>query len=119
MISNKSISSSNGAIQDEDISTFVVKVYRSDQSFKYFPVLKDTTAQQVVMLAITEFNIGDQSRYKNLSLSLIKQNNYLHDDLLLVLFPCGKIYLEGEGVLIVGGDVCIAYRCARNDFPFF
>ncbi len=62
-ISNKSISSSNGVINDEDSSTFVVKVYRSDQSYKYFPILKDTTAKQVVMLAITEFNIGDQSRY--------------------------------------------------------
>jgi Rap guanine nucleotide exchange factor 2 len=57
-----SISSSNGTIHDDDTPTFVVKVYRSDQSFKYFPVLKDTTAKQVVMLAITEFNIGDQSR---------------------------------------------------------
>jgi Rap guanine nucleotide exchange factor 2 len=62
-ISNKSMSSLNGAIDEEENSTFVVKVYRSDQSFKYFPVLKDTTAKQVVMLAITEFNIGDQSRY--------------------------------------------------------
>ncbi len=40
----------------------MVKVYRSDQSFKYFPVHKDTTAKQVVMLAITEFGIVDQSR---------------------------------------------------------
>jgi hypothetical protein len=30
----------SGPIHDEDNSTFVVKVYRSDQSFKYFPVLK-------------------------------------------------------------------------------
>jgi len=69
-ISNKSISPSNGAINDEDNSTFVVKVYRSDQSYKYFPVLKDTTAKQVVMLAITEFNIGDQSRYTMIIFSL-------------------------------------------------
>ncbi|CAF4600672.1 unnamed protein product, partial [Rotaria sp. Silwood1] len=64
-ISNKSMSSSistcNGTINDEDNATFVVKVYRSDQSYKYFPVLKDTTAKQLVMLAITEFGILDQS----------------------------------------------------------
>jgi Rap guanine nucleotide exchange factor 2 len=40
----------------------VVKVYRSDQTFKYFPIHKDTTAKQLVMLAITEFGIVDQSR---------------------------------------------------------
>ncbi|CAF4067730.1 unnamed protein product [Rotaria sordida] len=64
-ISNKSMSSSistfNSTINDEDNATFVVKVYRSDQSYKYFPVLKDTTAKQLVMLAITEFSILDQS----------------------------------------------------------
>ncbi|CAF0850253.1 unnamed protein product [Rotaria sp. Silwood1] len=69
-ISNKSMSSSistcNGTINDEDNATFVVKVYRSDQSYKYFPVLKDTTAKQLVMLAITEFGILDQSRYYSL-----------------------------------------------------
>ncbi|CAF4285102.1 unnamed protein product, partial [Adineta steineri] len=65
-ISNKSMTSStstfSGTINDEDNITFVVKVYRSDQSFKYFPILKTTTAKQVVMLAITEFGIADQSR---------------------------------------------------------
>jgi hypothetical protein len=47
-ISNKSISSStNLAMNDEDHSAFVVKVYRSDQSFKYFPVhkVRKTTIQ--------------------------------------------------------------------------
>ncbi|CAF3546392.1 unnamed protein product, partial [Adineta steineri] len=69
-ISNKSMTSStstfSGTINDEDNITFVVKVYRSDQSFKYFPILKTTTAKQVVMLAITEFGIADQSRYYSL-----------------------------------------------------
>jgi hypothetical protein len=59
--SNKSITS-NRPITDEDNSAFVVKVYRSDQSFKYFPVLNDTTSKQLVMLAIAEFGIVDQSR---------------------------------------------------------
>lgn len=62
-LSTKSLSSStNLPINDDDHSAFVVKVYRSDQSFKYFPVHKDTTAKQLVMLAITEFGIVDQSR---------------------------------------------------------
>ncbi|CAF1239509.1 unnamed protein product [Rotaria sordida] len=69
-ISNKSMSSSistfNSTINEEDNATFVVKVYRSDQSYKYFPVLKDTTAKQLVMLAITEFSILDQSRHYSL-----------------------------------------------------
>lgn len=49
-------------MNDDEHGTFVVKVYRSDQSFKYFPVLKDTTAKQLVMLALTEFGIVDPSR---------------------------------------------------------
>ena len=66
--SSKSISSSttpsivNGSLHDEEDSAFVVKVYRSDQSYKYFPLHKETTAKQVVMLAITEFGINEQSR---------------------------------------------------------
>ncbi len=38
--SNPDLSSCNGTNHDEHTSTFVVKVYRSDQSYKYFPVLK-------------------------------------------------------------------------------
>ncbi|CAF1113865.1 unnamed protein product [Rotaria sordida] len=63
-VNNKSIlSPPNFPIIDEDHSAFVLKVYRSDQSFKYFPVHKETTAKQVVMLAITEFGIVDPSSY--------------------------------------------------------
>ncbi|CAF0969762.1 unnamed protein product [Adineta steineri] len=58
-----SSSSTSATNNDEDHSAFVIKVYRSDQSFKYFPVYKDTTAKQLVMLAITEFGIGDQSSH--------------------------------------------------------
>lgn len=62
-VSVRSTSSSNSAaMNDDDHATFVVKVYRSDQSFKYFPVMKDTTAKQLVMLALTEFGIFDPSR---------------------------------------------------------
>jgi len=63
-IGGKTMSAStNLPFQEEDNSPFVVKVYRSDQSFKYFPVHKSTTAKELVMLAITEFGIVDQSRY--------------------------------------------------------
>lgn len=34
------MSTFNGTMHDEDNATFVVKVYRADQSYKYFPVLK-------------------------------------------------------------------------------
>lgn len=62
-ISSRSISASiNNQYQDDDQLAFVVKVYRSDQTFKYFPVHKETTAKQLVMLALTEFGIIDPSR---------------------------------------------------------
>lgn len=62
-VSTRSISSSaNAQYHDDDQSAFVVKVYRSDQQFKYLPVHKETTAKQVVMLALTEFGYADPSR---------------------------------------------------------
>jgi len=57
-----SVSTGNTSTHDEEESAFVVKVYRSDQSFKYFPIHKDTTAQQLVMLAMSEFGITEHSR---------------------------------------------------------
>ncbi|CAF3043827.1 unnamed protein product [Rotaria sp. Silwood2] len=63
-ISNKSMSlSTNSPINDDDHSAFVLKVFRSDQSYKFLPVHKETTAKQVVMLAITEFGIVDPSSF--------------------------------------------------------
>lgn len=44
----------------------VIKVFRSDQSFKYLFVHRETSAQEVVMLALSEFGISDVS--KNYSL---------------------------------------------------
>ncbi|VDM60123.1 unnamed protein product, partial [Angiostrongylus costaricensis] len=35
----------------------VLKIYRSDQTFKYLAVYKETTAQNVVQLALQEFNM--------------------------------------------------------------
>ncbi|KAK3090078.1 hypothetical protein FSP39_008974 [Pinctada imbricata] len=39
----------------------VIKVFRADQTFKFLPIFKDTTAREVVMLALQEFNITDPS----------------------------------------------------------
>ena len=72
-----SVSTGNTSTHEEEESAFVVKVYRSDQSFKYFPIhkvkrkekrkskrfrLQDTTAQQLVMLAMSEFGLTEHSR---------------------------------------------------------
>ncbi|XP_059174885.1 rap guanine nucleotide exchange factor 6-like isoform X3 [Physella acuta] len=55
--------SSVGLIVDDrnDMPEHVVKVYKSDQSFKYLLIHKETTAKEVVMLALQEFNITDPS----------------------------------------------------------
>ncbi|CAD5124118.1 DgyrCDS12420 [Dimorphilus gyrociliatus] len=68
--------SSSGSIQlstsNPDLSAFddsefrafpdyVIKVYRSDQTFKYLPIQKETTAQQVVMLALKQFGMTEPS----------------------------------------------------------
>ena len=63
----------------QEFPDHVVKVFRADQSFKYLPIHKETTAREVVMLSLQEFNITDPS--SNFSLcevtveneSLIKQ----------------------------------------------
>ncbi|MCP9265857.1 Rap guanine nucleotide exchange factor [Dirofilaria immitis] len=39
----------------------VLKVYRADQSFKYLTVYKETTAQNVVQLALQEFGMSSDS----------------------------------------------------------
>ncbi|VDM94913.1 unnamed protein product [Thelazia callipaeda] len=39
----------------------VLKVYRADQSFKYLTVYKETTAQNVVQLALQEFGMSSES----------------------------------------------------------
>jgi Rap guanine nucleotide exchange factor 2 len=39
----------------------VLKVYKSDQTFKYLLVHKETTAHEVVMLSLQEFGITEQS----------------------------------------------------------
>ncbi|CAF1241479.1 unnamed protein product, partial [Didymodactylos carnosus] len=78
---HKALSSSTSLANDDvDNSAFIVKVYRSDQSFKYFPVHKDTTAKQVVMLAITEFGIADQSsRLSCREFDLLRQSIFYDD----------------------------------------
>ncbi|XP_013407362.1 rap guanine nucleotide exchange factor 2 isoform X1 [Lingula anatina] len=52
------------AVMDDtrnDFPEHVLKVYRSDQSCKYFLVHRETTAREVVMLALREFGITDPS----------------------------------------------------------
>ena len=38
----------------------VLKIYKNDQTFKYLVVQKETSCKEVVMLALSEFNISDQ-----------------------------------------------------------
>ncbi|KAI0979363.1 hypothetical protein GJ496_011860, partial [Pomphorhynchus laevis] len=45
----------------EDELPLVIKIYRSDHTFRYLPVHRDTTAKQVVMLAVTAFDISAHS----------------------------------------------------------
>ena len=45
--------------QQQYLSEHVLKIYKNDQNFKYLVVHKETTAKEVVMLALNEFNIVD------------------------------------------------------------
>eukprot|EP00106_Octopus_bimaculoides_P019406 XP_014786848.1 PREDICTED: rap guanine nucleotide exchange factor 2-like isoform X2 [Octopus bimaculoides] len=45
-----------------DFPDHVLKIYRSDQSFKYLTVYRETDSRTVVMLALQEFGITDPSR---------------------------------------------------------
>ncbi|CAD6194487.1 unnamed protein product [Caenorhabditis auriculariae] len=51
-----SISQYYGPVRSE-CPEHVLKIYRSDQTFKYLPVYKETSAQNVVQLALQEFNM--------------------------------------------------------------
>ncbi|XP_060559630.1 rap guanine nucleotide exchange factor 6-like isoform X9 [Ruditapes philippinarum] len=61
--SNPDLSSANLGADDKPVEypEHVVKVYRSDQSFKYLLIHKETTAKEVVMLSLREFGITDPS----------------------------------------------------------
>ncbi|XP_033756431.1 rap guanine nucleotide exchange factor 6-like isoform X5 [Pecten maximus] len=59
--SNPDLSSLTVDDVKQDIPDHVVKVYRADQSFKFLPIHKETTAREVVMLALQEFGITDPS----------------------------------------------------------
>lgn len=45
----------------DQIFVLTFQVYKPDQSYKYLPVNKETTAHEVVMLAIKEFGMTDLS----------------------------------------------------------
>jgi hypothetical protein len=54
-------SSTTFPINDEDHSAFVVKVYRSDQSFKYFPVHKVKITEKF-KINLNIFLLGNNSK---------------------------------------------------------
>ncbi|CAL1529208.1 unnamed protein product [Lymnaea stagnalis] len=60
--SNPDITSVGLIVDDRnEMPEHVVKVYKSDQTFKYLLIHKETTAKEVVMLALQEFGITDPS----------------------------------------------------------
>ncbi|KAL8569549.1 hypothetical protein ACOMHN_002095 [Nucella lapillus] len=50
-----------GVEEKEDMPQFVVKVFRADQSFKFILIHKETTAKEVVALALQEFGCTENS----------------------------------------------------------
>ncbi|KAK3711003.1 hypothetical protein RRG08_009593 [Elysia crispata] len=60
--SNPDITSMGLIVDDRnELPEHVVKVYKSDQAFKYLLIHKETTAKEIVMLALQEFGIPDPS----------------------------------------------------------
>ncbi|XP_065216720.1 rap guanine nucleotide exchange factor 6-like isoform X2 [Planococcus citri] len=92
--------------QNNDYPEHVLKVYKSDQIFKYLLVHKETTAHEVVMLALQEFGMTDPS--SNFSLcevsvtedGIIKQKR-LPDQMQNLADRqelCSRYYLKTNGV---------------------
>ncbi|KAK6187380.1 hypothetical protein SNE40_005425 [Patella caerulea] len=59
--SNPDLSSFLFENMSSDYPEHVVKVFRADQSFKFLLIHKETTAKEVVMLALQEFSITESS----------------------------------------------------------
>ncbi|BFZ17836.1 hypothetical protein BsWGS_20875 [Bradybaena similaris] len=60
--SNPDITLAGLSVDDRsDVPEHAVKVFRSDQSFKYLLIHKETTAKEVVMLALQEFGVTEPS----------------------------------------------------------
>ena len=55
------LSSASGPASTSEYPEHVLKVYKSDQTFKYLLVHKETTAHEVVMLSLQEFGITETS----------------------------------------------------------
>jgi Rap guanine nucleotide exchange factor 2 len=53
-------------LRSSDYPEHVLKVYKPDQTCKYLLVHKETTAHEVVMLALQEFGITDPSSHFSL-----------------------------------------------------
>ncbi|GMR48418.1 hypothetical protein PMAYCL1PPCAC_18613, partial [Pristionchus mayeri] len=58
-LANTTISQYYGPVRS-DSPEHVLKIYRADQTFKYLPVYKETTAQNVVQLALQEFGMTSE-----------------------------------------------------------
>ncbi|XP_014252109.1 rap guanine nucleotide exchange factor 2 isoform X4 [Cimex lectularius] len=102
-------------IRAADYPEHVLKVYKADQTCKYLLVHKETTAHEVVMLALQEFGITEQSWHFSLcevSVSeggIIKQKR-LPDQLQNLAERIGlssRYYLKTNGITetLVGDDL--------------
>lgn len=60
-----------------DFPEHVLKVYRADQTCKYFLVHKETTAREVVMLALREFGITDPSNNYSLCEVTVENEGFI------------------------------------------
>ncbi|XP_046742541.1 rap guanine nucleotide exchange factor 6-like isoform X7 [Diprion similis] len=97
-----------------DYPEHVLKVYKADQTCKYLLVNKETTAHEVVMLALREFGITDSS--SNFSLTEVSvregsmiRNRQLPDNLQNLAETIGlssRYYLKTKGVseILVADD---------------
>ncbi|KAL4239412.1 hypothetical protein ACF0H5_000227 [Mactra antiquata] len=60
-----------------EIPEHVVKVYRSDQTFKYLLIHKETTAKEVVMLSLREFGVTDPSSQYSLCEVTVESEGFI------------------------------------------
>ncbi|XP_064621148.1 rap guanine nucleotide exchange factor 6-like isoform X4 [Lineus longissimus] len=77
--SNPDLTSYAYAFDDSknDFPEHVLKVFKSDQMCKYFLVHKETTAREVVMLALREFGITDPSSNYSLCEVIVEGENFI------------------------------------------
>ncbi|XP_033643889.1 rap guanine nucleotide exchange factor 6-like isoform X2 [Asterias rubens] len=89
-----------------DYPEHVLKIYRADQSCKYFLVHKETTALEVVMLAMREYGLTDAANSGTYSLcevtvapgGMVKQRRLPdhQSDIASRLSLCGRLFLRNN-----------------------